>query len=60
MTLFSMMNDLRDALKGGNAMGEEEKVLVEETFEASEQEEKMVEPQENFEASEPIEDSSSS
>ncbi len=60
MTLFSMMNDLRDALKGGNTMGEEEKVLGEETFEASEQEEEMVEPQENFEASEPIEESSSS
>ena len=66
-TLFSMINDLRDALKGGNEMAQEEKLPVEEfTAEAETAEQDTVEtsepvvseeslettPEETFEASE--------
>lgn len=49
-TLFSMMNELKDALKGGNGMVVEENLPVEEEVTEFTQEE-------NIETSEPIEDS---
>lgn len=46
-TLFSMINDLREALKGGNEMAQEEKLPVEDfTEEASVQEQEIVETSE--------------
>ena len=48
-TLFSMINDLRDALKGGNEMAQEENLFVEENETGVEFSE-----QEQVEASEPV------
>ena len=51
-TLFSMINDLRDALKGGNEMAQEEKLPVEE-FEAVEETVENTFEQETVKTSEP-------
>lgn len=51
-TLFSMINDLRDALKGGNEMAQEEKLPVEENL-AVENTVEDTFTQENVEPSEP-------
>ena len=48
-TLFSMINELRDALKGGYSMGQEENIETSETFEVVEEE--------NIETSETVEES---
>lgn len=47
-TLFSMINELRDALKGGNSMGQEENIETSEEF--------TVEEAENIETSETVEE----
>lgn len=51
-TLFTMINELRDALKGGNSMGQEENIEASEEFTAIETEET-----ENIETSETVEES---
>ena len=51
-TLFSMINDLRDALKGGNEMAQEEKLPVEENLAVEDTVEDTF-TQENVEPSEP-------